>query len=728
MRRIILLVAFFLIVAASRAQIGPPSVPVTGSLGTAGNFPLCNAGSINFTADANVTMGSPQPSACTIKLTSSVSLTATRSLFAPLFFGSSFTFYNDTNGSQTVNICGSTGSCASVPNDGLPHWVGSDGVNYYGLGTGSVAGVTNITGTSTVSGGIIFTGPNVTQTGNTFTFGGAAGAYVPTNFSTITTVNQSNGANIFWSNTNSGNYSPQSHAIQMYNYGPGYDCGNNGSSCQGWSGFGGISMDLSDLARGIAQGIRMNFTHSGQGDTAGFYMYGRHSGGSVASSDEAINGIVSQLGQKGYGLSTVAGSPAAGAVFISTPAGVACTNGACDAMANYHSHDDGFILFDKTQAGATATLATVTPAAGVGGIQYTITGATVTPSTATGSLGTCTNNGIGQWQTYTQTTCNINLTSGTFVVSGSQTSCAAGPPVGTSLDIGLVGGFQEEAYVVAVGTPSGGVQSITFCTRYAWNNSAGGFVGQGGPVGQAIVATSTITGWPIAYAIAGATNSTTLVGSNCNLGSCNNGNLLGPATPITFFPHTYVTGSIADGVSVNVGTNHLVLANGDVLVDAPTSQYGQVNIRLTNNQTTPGGNVMIKGDDAGPFAAIPLVFTGNVTAASAAQFLGYYGDGIRFGHRMQSGAMLHVVGGGPDCEDIFKDDTSYGQITYCGTANTMSFNSAHVIANSYQESLISDPANSTALTCTTGQTFDSTNYHYVCVSTNTTKRVGISTF
>lgn len=130
----------FLTLGAS-AQIPQPQVKVTGTLGPGGIFPLLNSG-ILIMADTTYTMGYPDASAAVIKLTSSVPLTATRNIIAPLGLGSTFIFFNDTNGSQVVNVCGTSGTCAAIPHDGYPHLVSTDGTNYYTAA--SSVGVTSI--------------------------------------------------------------------------------------------------------------------------------------------------------------------------------------------------------------------------------------------------------------------------------------------------------------------------------------------------------------------------------------------------------------------------------------------------------------------------------------------------------------------------------------------------------------------------------------------------------
>jgi hypothetical protein len=265
---------------------------------------------------------------------------------------------------------------------------------------------------------------------------------------------------------------------------------------------------------------------------------------------------------------------------------------------------DGGILLDTTRGGSTAVIGQVVFNAAVGGLQLPLTSGTVPVSSAWGILdgSSCTGNGNGKFQNYTATTCNVTLgtspaSPGNFVTSGSITSCpaAGGSITGTSLDIGLSGPFAEEAYVIAVGTPSAGVQSITFCTRYAWNSSTQNtLVMQGGPIGQSMVATSVIGTWPVAYALVGATSATSLYYSDCLVGVCNGGlstatgNSLPPTTAVTFFPSSFIIGN-QNGTAgaAELATNTVPFTIGDSIVGAPTSEFEEVGLQDICGQGTP---------------------------------------------------------------------------------------------------------------------------------------------
>jgi len=300
----------------------------------------------------------------------------------------------------------------------------------------------------------------------------------------------------------------------------GYDLGNNGTSAQGWSVCHLYSDIFESATRGISQLHGGDFSHFAQGDTADFYTYLTAFGGNVASSDEAVTHTVNHTNQIGYYSGVITTGGTTGSNLLATTS-FTC-NGFCQTLDN-NQFADGGILVDTSHGGSTATLATEGNA--MNGIYYTLASGTVTVSTAWGNIipSSCTNNGNGQWQNYTSTTCNVTV--------GTSPASPGNFVVGT--DACLAGPFQEEAAVTAVGAPSAGIQSITFSTRYAWNNTNAALVMQGGPCGQSIVATNTVNSWPVAYAVVGATSPTQVFFSNCAVGACNNGGNIISATVAT---------------------------------------------------------------------------------------------------------------------------------------------------------------------------------------------------
>jgi hypothetical protein len=548
----------------------------------------------------------------------------------------------------------------------------------------------------------------------------------------------------------------------------GFDLGNNGTAAQGWS-LCALDYDaLESATRGISQLHGGDFSHFAQGDTAAFYTYLTSFGGNVASSDEAVTHTVDHTNQIGYYSGVVATGGTAGSNLLSTTS-FTC-HGFCQTLNN-NQFADGGILLDTSKGGSTATLATEGSA--MNDIFYTLASGTVPVSTAWGNIvpSSCTNNGNGQWQNYTSTTCNVTLgtapASPNNFVAGTD-ACFAGP-------------FQEEANVTAVGGAVAGVQAITFNTRYAWNNGDAALVMQGGPCGESLVTSSTVSSWPVAYAVVGASSATQVFISNCLVGVCNTGGnipqaavatatptigyygtsvvrsgnvvtlslgtsggstdsfppgstvLVSGATPsdlngtftvatntfdnthpvmtwaevganesatgtlsiaappvgVTFYPSAFITGT-NNGVSgsVQLATNAVPFASGDMVVGAPTSQFENAGLNVYIGQTTPmsGGNGSggVNVVDEGPtdlywaFSATNNIANG--VAPDAFLIRGSYNSVFRIGYRpANNGALLYVQGGEPVSANakpysIFVDNqASGGNLGFNPATSTFSF-------------------------------------------------------
>lgn len=122
------------------SQIAAPQIPFAGNIGSQGPFALFNSGTLQFASDANHTMVNPEWSALGIRVTSSVSLTATRSLITP---AGRFTFIveNATTGGQAITVIGPSGAGVTIPN-GQTATVWNDGTNYVQTGSsGSLSAI-----------------------------------------------------------------------------------------------------------------------------------------------------------------------------------------------------------------------------------------------------------------------------------------------------------------------------------------------------------------------------------------------------------------------------------------------------------------------------------------------------------------------------------------------------------------------------------------------------------
>lgn len=110
-------------------------INLSGSISTTGASIL---GSYNpiFASDANHTLSATEYTNKYLNVTSSVSLTTTRQLIAPLNQGQEFVIQNNTSGGQAILVIGSTGNGVTVPS-GATVTVTCDGTNYLVPGSSS---------------------------------------------------------------------------------------------------------------------------------------------------------------------------------------------------------------------------------------------------------------------------------------------------------------------------------------------------------------------------------------------------------------------------------------------------------------------------------------------------------------------------------------------------------------------------------------------------------------
>ena len=129
-----------------------PQVPVNGTLGTNGIFPLVNSPGVVFATDANHTMSYPEMSGSSgfLLVTSGVSLTATRNLIAPLIQGFMWAIENATTGGHAIQVIGATGTGVTIPS-GYTMPVYCDGTNYVTNPAASGGTVLSVTGTAPVA-------------------------------------------------------------------------------------------------------------------------------------------------------------------------------------------------------------------------------------------------------------------------------------------------------------------------------------------------------------------------------------------------------------------------------------------------------------------------------------------------------------------------------------------------------------------------------------------------
>ena len=136
------------------AQIPAPQIPLTGNVGTQG-FPLLNSGTLIFASDANHTMTAQESSATGgIKITSGVTLTATRNLVLPTAYGKLqfVSIENATTGGQSIIVIGQSGTGITIPNGQSATGVWYDGTNVTGTLPGGGSGTVTTVSVATANG------------------------------------------------------------------------------------------------------------------------------------------------------------------------------------------------------------------------------------------------------------------------------------------------------------------------------------------------------------------------------------------------------------------------------------------------------------------------------------------------------------------------------------------------------------------------------------------------
>lgn len=123
-----------LLCSGALAQVPTPQIPLTGTLGAAGPFPLLNSGSFAIPSDANYTVAYPNYTCISCTITSAVTLTATRNVVMPAGWFI-INACNYTSGGQSIQIIGPTGTGATIAN-GVCAWVRWDGTNWVLSGAG----------------------------------------------------------------------------------------------------------------------------------------------------------------------------------------------------------------------------------------------------------------------------------------------------------------------------------------------------------------------------------------------------------------------------------------------------------------------------------------------------------------------------------------------------------------------------------------------------------------
>lgn len=418
-----------------------------------------------------------------------------------------------------------------------------------------------------------------------------------------------------WAGTTAGpltsniTYSPFRYSAS--NSRPGVNRGGWALTAPNWTTSQLLSINYDNWGQGLSNGSMGQF-HRGLGDSLLLYLYDSSNGGAVLPDDEgtgAFSAFTGEGASPSFSAATYSGTVVSG--------GSGATQLTTTCSANCQTQGDGEYLLDLT-SGATDYFTAHTNSSSNTPETITTNG-TYTVSTAWGSLvanvNTPTTNPVGTGTV--SETFNVTLTSGTFTVGGL--ACFAGQ-------------IHDQGTVTAVGTPSGGVQSITVSMRQV--HYAGSMVYEGGPCGKYLVMTAGIgDGLKYPIDVFGATGAHTLVIgafgtnsswvpnyvlTNVDLNSIGVSTLSNSGTTVTF---TFTQGGFSNYAGPFFGASAITIAG------ASDSAFNTPCTSLTLNSSTQVGTCTIAG------------LTGTHTAASATVTLGSTGSG-NTNFTLYSGAQI----------------------------------------------------------------------------------------
>lgn len=283
------------------------------------------------------------------------------------------------------------------------------------------------------------------------------------------------------------------NAENLLNSRPGLNRGAlavNSTGNPNWTVYKLFSLNLDNYGQGLSNSSVSEY-HRGAGDTIPWYMYAFSNGNATQVDDEGTKALAATTGE---GSGPVGGAGTyAGTV---TTGGSGATSIVSTCTANCGTQGDGEYLLDLSQPTLSTYATAYTVFSGQTPAKVTINGTTAV-STAWGTLAadvkTPPGNPIGIGAT--SETFNVNVTSGTFAVGSIV--CMAGQ-------------MHDQAIVTAVGTPSGGVQSVTAPLRQP--HQSGSWIMQGPPCGTYLVSTAGIgDGQKYPVDVLGAIDSHTLL-------------------------------------------------------------------------------------------------------------------------------------------------------------------------------------------------------------------------
>jgi hypothetical protein len=242
----------------------------------------------------------------------------------------------------------------------------------------------------------------------------------------------------------------------------GYPDGFSGGVANGWEAHTVLKFGQKINSTGINESISAGQFKYGTGDNAGEYLYVNGEGGWTGYGDE---GTFAYGGQVAEDATTFTGTCSTGCTAGSTQIkATAVTGSGTQGVGRY--------LIDTAKSATAGTITNITGGLGAGSAITINT--TVPVSNAWGTLATTINTPLITVPPFTASqTFNINITSGEFT---------------TGTLVCFAGTFHECAIPTAVGTSSGGVQSVTIALRKPHNS--GTYIFQGGMAGYGLEATA----------------------------------------------------------------------------------------------------------------------------------------------------------------------------------------------------------------------------------------------
>jgi hypothetical protein len=301
---------------------------------------------------------------------------------------------------------------------------------------------------------------------------------------------------------------PQSNCQEINNQSqnPGWSLGNNffgGASGNGWSINNVIQSNSTFFGAGITEMLSFVLNHYGVGDTPGLVPSVFSAGGQTALSDEGVKsvaGLTNEYPNTFTGIITSGGAP--GSTALKTSLGPYAGG---QGVGRY--------LIDITQAPVTGQITNIVSNAINDGSTVTVS----TPVTESNAYGTLT--AAAQVPVNLVTPFSTSTTITVAIVGGTTGVFTTGSLVC------MAGDYHDNAFPTAVGTPSGGMQTITLPLRKP--HQSGGYVYQGGACGNTLeipaYTTSGNGGQPLRFLfdVVGSVSTTQIIAGLFKIGSLN---------------------------------------------------------------------------------------------------------------------------------------------------------------------------------------------------------------